>query len=377
MKYFSLIIIALLFVGCDRSQGDIEFTGTVNGITTAIIRDQANNNIFIADIQAGKLSITKRFLKASGYYKLMYAGGSGVTRNVDIYLEPGSYTLNIDSSKINDYPIIKSTSKIQTQLSAYNALADSLNGEGRKKVISLNSKLNKLQDTVLRPGEYTSMVDKFQTEELKASQFDGLNVLKTFVSKYPDNEIAAHIMLKMDYQDDPVAYTKLFESFSAAAKSSDDGKELEGKLKQLSKLAPGSAPAIAGNTADGKPFDIKSLNKKIVLLDIWRSSNGSSRENHLHIQNDLLQMYGNKGFGVVSVSFDTEKDKWLAAIDHDNMKWPQVSDLKGDDSPNADAWGVKSIPTYYLLDGQGRIIERIGAYSDIRTALDDYFTGKH
>jgi hypothetical protein len=377
MKYLGLIFIAFLFVGCDRSQGDIEFTGTVNGISTVVIRDQSNNNLYTADIQSGKLTISKRFLKSSGYYKLMYAGTSGSTRNVEIYLEPGSYTLNIDINKINNYPSITSTSKIQTQLSAYNALADSLTAEGRKKVVSLNSKLNNLKDTVLRPGEYTTMVDKFQTEELKANQFDGLNVLKTFISRYPDNEIAAHIMLKMDYQDDPAAHAKVFETFSSAAKSSDEGKELEGKLKQLSKLAPGSAPAIAGNTADGKTFDIKSLNKKIILLDIWRSSNGTSRDNHLHIQNDILQMYGNKGLGVVSISFDTEKDKWLAAIDHDNMKWPQVSDLKGDDSPNADAWGVKSIPTYYLLDGQGRIIERITAFSDVRTALDDYFTKHH
>jgi hypothetical protein len=377
MKYISLIFLALLFVGCDRSQGDIEFTGTANGINTAVIRDQANNNIFVADIQAGKLSITKRFLKASGYYKLMYSGTSGSTRNVEIYLEPGSYTLNIDSAKINDYPKITSTSKIQTQLSAYYALADSLTGENRKKVVSLNSKLNSLKDTVLRPGEYTSMVDKFQTEELKANLFDGLNALKVFMNRYPDNEIAAHIMLQMDYQDDPVAYTKIFEAASAAAKNSDEGKELEGKLKQLAKLAPGSAPAIAGNTADGKPFDIKSLNKKVILLDLWRSSNGTSRENHLHIQNDILQMYGNKGLGVVSISFDTEKDKWLAAISRDQMTWPQVSDLKGDDSPNTDAWGVKSIPTYYLLDGQGHIIQRITAFSDVRTAIDDYFTKKH
>ncbi len=161
------------------------------------------------------------------------------------------------------------------------------------------------------------------------------------------------------------------------AKNSDDGKDLEVKLKELAKLAPGSpAPDIAGITPDGKPLNIKALHKKIILLDFWRSTNGSSRDNHEEVIRTMLPELSPKGFGVVSVSLDTDRNKWQQAITSDGMNWPQISDLKGDDSPNASTWGIKSIPTYYLLDGNGKIITRVPEFVEIGAAISDYLS-KH
>ncbi|HWZ34528.1 MAG TPA: thioredoxin family protein, partial [Mucilaginibacter sp.] len=115
--------------------------------------------------------------------------------------------------------------------------------------------------------------------------------------------------------------------------------------------------------------------KKIILLDFWRSSNGSSRDNHAQIISQLLPLT-DKGLGIVSVSFDIDQDKWLSAIKRDRMNWLQVSDLKGDDSPNGPTWGIKSIPAYYLIDGQGKIVARIADFSDVPTAVNEYLS-KH
>lgn len=364
MKYFYLVFIAVLFAGCNNSQGYIEIKGTANGINFGLIAitDQSNN-LFKTNIEAGKFNLGKQYLQASGYYKLTYSTGNSKTRRVEIYLEPGTYAINIDQNNINNYPLITSSSKIQTQLSAYNAVADSIKGEARKRVVALNKRLHGLQDELLRPGQYSILVDSIQTEEFKANQVDESKIFNTFISKYPDSDIAAHLMLKMNYQDDAVGYYKLFQKFSENAKSSDDGKELESKLKPLVKVTTGeTAPVIAGSTTNGATINIKALNKKIILLDFWRSSNGSSRDNHQQMRASLLPKFGKDGLGIISVSFDTEKDKWTTAIQHDGMTWPQVSDLKGDDSPNAENWGIKSIPSYYLLDTQGRIIEHVNAF---------------
>ncbi|MDB5003695.1 MAG: hypothetical protein JWQ34_1920, partial [Mucilaginibacter sp.] len=353
MKYISFILLLFLFASCKRTQGDIDITGTAPGVTygNIIIRDQAKATLLKTDVENGKFAI-KYYLQDPGYYKMLYsskATKSG-SREIEVYLEAGTYKINIDQDKINDYPAITSSSEIQTQLSAYNAVRDSLRHEARQKAITINNKMQGVNkdDTNIRSSTDIDTISKLQTEELKANQVDEMNVFNAFMAKYPDNEIAAHLLKALDYQNDPVGYYKLFQKFSPAAQNSADGKELEAKLKDLSKLAPGSpAPEIAGTTPDGKELDIKALKKKLILLDFWRSSNGSSRDNHQQIKTQLLQLR-TKGFDVVSVSFDTDKERWQAAINMDKTDWTQISDLKGDDSPNGATWGIKSIPAYFL-----------------------------
>jgi hypothetical protein len=79
---------------------------------------------------------------------------------------------------------------------------------------------------------------------------------------------------------------------------------------------------------------------------------------------------GAKGLGIVSVSFDPDKERWLNYID--KLNWTQVSDQKSLDSPNATNWGITQLPMYCLIDGQGRIIEWDVQYYKIPLYVNDY-----
>lgn len=374
-----ILLIMMLFASCKSSQGTIEIAGTAPGVLygNILIKDQAGNTMIAADITNGKFDI-KDYIQVPGFYKMQYSfkETKGTMREVEVYLEQGDYKINIDPKNINDYPAITSSSQWQTQLSEYNVINDDVRHQSRQKVLDLNKRIKELDAVDPKTMDQLNEMSKLQRDQLKFNQVDGTAAFKTFMEKYPDNAVAAHILKTLDYQIDPAYYYKVFQDFSSAAKSSDDGKELEAKLSALSRLAPGStAPEVAGTTPDGKTINFKTMNKKIIVLDFWRSSNGSSRDNHAQIISQLLQLT-NKGLGVVSVSLDTDKDKWLAAIKTDRMNWPQVSDLKGDDSPNGPTWGIKSIPAYYLIDGQGKIIARIAEFADVPSAVDQYLA-KH
>lgn len=381
MKYLSALFLVLLFTACKYSQsGQIEITGTAEGVTfgNVIIKDVTNTPVFRADITAGKFHL-KENLDYAGYYKMMYATSAtrGGTREVEVYLEPGTYSIDIDQKKINDYPYINASSPLQTQLSAFNAIRDTARHEAHNKAIDITKQMQQISDTEIKSTTQIGRIGELQAQQLQANQIDEFAVYKEFMSRYPDNAIAGHLMKALPYQDNPVAYNAIFQKFSMLAKNSDDGKELEIKLKELNKLAPGNpAPAITGTTPDGKPLDINALHKKIILLDFWRSTNGSSRDNHGELIKTMLPQLHSKGFGVVSVSLDTDRTKWQQAITADGMDWPQISDLKGDDSPNAGTWGIKSIPTYYLLDGNGKIIARVAEFVEIGPAISDYLS-KH
>lgn len=375
MKYISFILFVVLFASCKNNQGSLTISGTAPGVLygNLLIKDQAGNTMIATDITNGKFSI-KDYIQVPGYYKMQYSfkETKGTMREVELYLEQGDYQVNINPQKINDYPTVTSTSQLQTQLSEYNAINDTLRHRARERVLAINRQIKEINNTDIKTMDQLDVSSKLQREELKYNRNDGFAAFKIFMDKYPDNAVAAHIMKSLDYQNDPATYYKIFQEFSSAAKNSDDGKDLGSKLSALSILAPGSpAPQVTGTTPDDKPLNLKAMNKKIILLDFWRSSNGSSRDNHAQIISQLLQLT-DQGFGVVSVSFDTDKDKWLAAIKADRMNWTQISDLKGDDSPNGPTWGIKSIPAYYLIDGQGKIIARITEFADVPAAVDNY-----
>ena len=73
----------------------------------------------------------------------------------------------------------------------------------------------------------------------------------------------------------------------------------------------------------------------------------------------MYNEYKDKGFDILSVSLDRTKDRWLQAIQQDNLSaWHHVSDLKGWQNAVAKMFGVRSIPHTILLDAEGRIIAR-------------------
>ena len=65
-----------------------------------------------------------------------------------------------------------------------------------------------------------------------------------------------------------------------------------------------------------------------------------------------------QGFEILGVSLDTDKTKWLQAIDDDQLNWHQVSDLKGWKNEVAELYGVRAIPTNILVDKDGIIVRK-------------------
>ena len=112
------------------------------------------------------------------------------------------------------------------------------------------------------------------------------------------------------------------------------------------------------NDADGKPHRLSEWCGKgnYVLVDFWASWCGPClREMPNVVAN--YKKYHEKGFNVVGISFDKQKEPWLAAVKKLGMEWPQLSDLKGWESIAGQTYGIRSIPANMLLDEYGRIVD--------------------
>ena len=123
-------------------------------------------------------------------------------------------------------------------------------------------------------------------------------------------------------------------------------------------LKPGTtAPDFELQTPQGKTLKFSDFAKgKYVVLDFWASWCPDCRKDAPEIIH-LYNKFHEKGVEFIGVSFDTDKEKWVNCIEKLGIPYAQVSELKRmPQSAVAAAYGVKWIPSVYLIGPDGKVL---------------------
>jgi peroxiredoxin len=179
------------------------------------------------------------------------------------------------------------------------------------------------------------------------------------------------IYQNFSYNPDAKELDSIYNDLSLSIQNSYFGKKIKDVLDIAKKTDIGNeAPVFAQNDASGKSVSLASFKGKYVLVDFWASWCGPCRAENPNVVK-AYQKFHAKGFDILGVSLDEEKDKWIAAVKKDNLDWSQVSDLQGWKNNVAMLYGVQGIPMNFLIDKEGKIIGKGLRGDDLDRKLEE------
>ncbi len=119
----------------------------------------------------------------------------------------------------------------------------------------------------------------------------------------------------------------------------------------------GSAPAFTLTDLSGKPVSLADFRGKVVILDFWATWCPPCKKEIPDFV-ELQKQYGSKGLQVVGIALD-QPDKVMAFTQQNGINYPV---LLGNEAITGTYGGIDGIPTTFIIDKKGKIINRFEGF---------------
>jgi thiol-disulfide isomerase/thioredoxin len=207
---------------------------------------------------------------------------------------------------------------------------------------------------ILMEGESTNRAPALAKAEGMARDLQA-----EFPKREENNDLL--LMIAQGYVDSDQAEKARVIIEDVAKKASGDAKEqAEMQLRKLNLL--GKPLDLNFTDSKGKEQSIKNYAGKVVLVDFWATWCGPCRAALPEVK-EVYSKYRGKGFEIIGISFDNDKDALNKFIAEEGMSWPQYVDELGRENKIGSKYEIGSIPTMWLVDKKGNLRDLSGGQS--------------
>ncbi|MCK5539013.1 MAG: AhpC/TSA family protein [Bacteroidales bacterium] len=220
--------------------------------------------------------------------------------------------------------------------------------------IEISADFNDLEHAKIIGSREDSLFRSYKTDDI----FDREKGMEIML-KFPDYSFAAFTAyyqfqiynIHVDTMD------AIINNFKIPLKKTIYYKHLD-KLYNILKRVAVSQPAPLFEIPDteGNMVSLEDFKGKYILIDFWASWCAPCRESN-PILVEVYNTFKKRNFMVIGISIDKDRDRWLKAIESDQLPWTNLSNLNGWDEVST-IYGVKAVPQNFLLDPDGIIIDK-------------------
>ncbi|MEG1622934.1 MAG: TlpA disulfide reductase family protein [Alistipes sp.] len=206
-----------------------------------------------------------------------------------------------------------------------------------------------------------SLGEQATKEQVEAIQKEYQDVLNKGVDANLDNILGVYLFSTVSSDLTPVEIKERIAKFTPEMQKNEMIVKVLETTQAMENTEIGK-PYIEINlaNAEGQRIALSSLvgTGKWVLVDFWATwCNPCCKE--IPFLRDVYATYKAKGFEIYGVSLDNNLQSWKAFLPQNNMTWINVIDIEEDkSSPASDAYGIRSIPSNFLISPDGIIVAK-------------------
>lgn len=365
-KYLYLLLTLVVAAACGGNHNGYQIKGTITGDASKyegkkVYLITPNDAVAVAETTV----ITKNAFKFQGTTDDPHTSSikvEGVPGSVPIFLENYPYKVNVRVDSLRGSVVEGGeTQGIITNLAkAKKEIGDKYNMQ------PLMDEYTKGNPTEERKKEILDTYNKYK-DELQAKTNEIVNAVPlTFYSLQKIDE-------KIDIN--PIDSTEtLLEPYRNNPKFQNSTilKNIETKVAAVKALQPGNvAPDFTLPAPDGKNVTLSAVYKanKVTMIDFWAAWCNPCR----NMNPELVKVYNEyhkKGFEILGVSMDNNREAWLKAIKDDKLTWPQGSEVKFWNTFVRDLYKINYIPQNVVVDQTGTILASKIELDSLKSILD-------